>query len=54
MVGNLTSARSLNLMGSVNLGLEMITDVDKTLGPENLDERSWRAAFPSDFLTYYV
>jgi hypothetical protein len=26
-------------MGSVNLGLEMITDVDKSFGPENLDER---------------
>jgi hypothetical protein len=36
-------------MVSVNLGLEMITDVDKALGPENSDERCWRAAFPSVF-----
>jgi hypothetical protein len=36
-------------MGSVNLGLEMITDVDKTLGPETLLERYCRVAFPSVF-----
>jgi hypothetical protein len=41
-------------MGSVNLVLEMITDVDKTLGPENLDERCWRAVFPSVFWTHYT
>jgi hypothetical protein len=41
-------------MVSVNLGLEMITDVDKALGPENLNERCWRVAFPSVFWTHYA
>jgi hypothetical protein len=41
-------------MSSVNLGLEMITDVDKALGPENLDERCCRVVFPSVFWTHYV
>ncbi len=37
MSGILTSARSLNLMGSVNLGLLMNTDFDQALGPEKRD-----------------
>ncbi len=49
VAGNLTPARSLNLMGSVNLDLEIITDVDKALGPENLDERCLCVTFPSVF-----
>jgi hypothetical protein len=38
----------------VNLSLEMITDVDKSLRPKNLDERCCRTAFPSVFWTHYV
>ena len=54
MAGNLTPARSLISMSSVNLGLEMITDVDKALGPENLLERCWRATFPLSFWAHYA
>ena len=41
-------------MGSVKLDLEMITDVDKKLGPENLVKRCWCVVFPSVFWTHYV